>query len=352
MSAWADVVVLFGGSSTERRVSVASAQHLALAMGKVELWFWAPDGALSACPRDVLLAHERPFERDFTLDGEPSWGSLEEALDAPGSRQKAFLLALHGGAGEDGRVQALFERRGLAFTGSGSAASGRAWDKLVAKEHAHRRSIKTSPSVLLLSEDPGLVRRRLETFLVAHGRAVVKPVADGSSIGLMHVRGVRDLGRAMAELLDGPRVPRMAEAFVDGRELTVGVVDGPEGPRALPVSEVNVVAGGAFDYAGKYLGRGATEVTPARVPAYVAHAAQTVALTMHKALGCEGYSRTDVISTGRGVIFLELNTLPGLTRASFVPQQLAAAGVTLESFLDGQLTRARARRDASGRRAA
>jgi D-alanine-D-alanine ligase len=103
--------------------------------------------------------------------------------------------------------------------------------------------------------------------------------------------------------------------------------------------------GRAFDYEGKYLGKGTKEITPAEVPPEVSRAAQDLALRAHAALECEGYSRTDIIVGRRGPVFLELNTLPGLTRMSFIPQQLAAEGTTMLQFLEGQIDLARRRRD-------
>jgi D-alanine-D-alanine ligase len=124
----------------------------------------------------------------------------------------------------------------------------------------------------------------------------------------------------------------------------VGVVEGPGGSlRALPCSEVRLDEGFAFDFEGKYLGRGTTEVTPAEVEPALAQAAQALAITAHRALGCEGYTRTDLILTARGPVYLETNTLPGLTRRSFIPQQLAAEGTSVQAFLEGQLALARAR---------
>ena len=134
---------------------------------------------------------------------------------------------------------------------------------------------------------------------------------------------------------------------MSGTELTVGIVDDGRGTRALPASEVRVEAGRAFDYEGKYLGKGTREITPAEVPPEVSQAAQRIALAVHKALGCEGYSRTDVICGPKGVVFLEINTLPGLTGMSFIPQQLAAEGTPMLAFLEEQISLARRRRDRS-----
>jgi len=181
-------------------------------------------------------------------------------------------------------------------------------------------------------------------MLALSGRTVVKPVAGGSTLGVHFIFRPEDLEPA-ARAVETSGEGYLAEEFVEGIELTVGVVDGPRGARALPATEVRLDPGRAFDYEGKYLGKGTKEITPAEVPQDVARTAQDVALRAHIALGCEGYSRTDIIVGRGGPVFLELNTLPGLTRMSFVPQQLAAEGTTMLQFLEGQIGIARARRD-------
>jgi D-alanine-D-alanine ligase len=195
-----------------------------------------------------------------------------------------------------------------------------------------------------LSKDPKIMRNEMREMLAIYGRIVAKPVAGGSSVGLYHLLAPDEVDPA-ARKMEESGEPYLAEEFISGTELTVGVLDGPGGARALPPSEVRLEQGRAFDYEGKYLGKGTREITPAEVPPQISAAAQGMALAAHRALGCEGYSRTDVIAQARGPVFLELNTLPGLTRASFLPQQLAAEGTPMLTFLEGQLTIARARRD-------
>jgi len=333
-----DVVILFGGFSSERRVSQASAQNLGSMLPLAELWFLSLAGEVHRVVPADLQAFPRPFENDFLPRGD-SLGTLAQALDA--GEGKVFLLALHGGEGEDGTVQRMLEARQLAFTGPGADASAKAFDKELAKSIAAAAGVRTVESLVLSRTAP---RRAMEGMLALHGRIVVKPVSGGSSFGLHHVSTGAELDAAVSAIT-GAADTYLAEAFVEGTELTVGVVEGENGPRALPVSEVRVQPGRAFDYEGKYLGKGTTEVTPAEVPLAVSQAAQQLALTAHRALGCEGYSRTDCIVGKDGPVFLELNTLPGLTRASFVPQQLAAEGTTLLGFLEGQLALARRRRE-------
>jgi D-alanine-D-alanine ligase len=336
-----DVTILFGGTSNERRVSVASAQNVSAVLDEAEAWFLAPSGAVHRVRREELAAFQRPFERDFLPAAAAEFPSVVAAFESDPSR--VYLLALHGGEGEDGTIQRMLEARSIAFTGPGADASARAFDKEVAKQVAKADGVRIAHSVHL-SKDPRMMRKELEEMLAIYGRIVAKPVAGGSSVGLYHLLA-RDGIEAAARKIEESGEPYLAEEFISGTELTVGVVDGPSGARALPASEVRLEQGRSFDYEGKYLGKGTREITPAEVPPEVSRAAQDLALATHRALGCEGYSRTDVIASARGPVFLELNTLPGLTRASFLPQQLAVEGTSMLSFLEGQLAIARQRRD-------
>ena len=139
-------------------------------------------------------------------------------------------------------------------------------------------------------------------------------------------------------------VPYLAEQFIAGRELTVGVVDQGDGPLALPPIEIEIDAGLSFDYDSKYLGKGSREICPAKISDRMRKAADEVALAAHTTLGCEGYSRTDMIAADEDhLYFLELNTLPGLTGSSLVPKELRAAGIEFRDFLERQVELARNR---------
>ena len=336
-----DVTIVFGGTSPERRVSQASAQNVSSVLPEAQCWFIAPSGAVFGVARDDLMKFERPFERDFVPKGQALFPDLPAAVES--APAQVYLLALHGGEGEDGTIQRMLESRRIAFTGPGAEASARAFDKEIAKQVASAAGVRIAQSVHL-SADPLRMRATLRDMLAMHRRVVAKPVAGGSSVGLYHLGVEADVEQA-AQGIEAAGEAYLAEQFVEGTELTVGVVDGPQGPRALPPSEIRLEAGRAFDFEGKYLGKGTREITPAEVPRDVTHAAQQLALDAHRALGCEGYSRTDLIVGPQGPVFLELNTLPGLTRASFIPQQLAVEGTTMLQFLEGQIALARRRRD-------
>ncbi|MDP2269126.1 MAG: ATP-grasp domain-containing protein [Archangium sp.] len=339
-----DVIILFGGSSSERHVSVASAQNVSKHLPEAACWFIAPQGAVFAVERAELAAHANPFEAQFAPRGNALFPSLGAALDSPAAKAHTFFLALHGGDGENGVTQLLLEERGLAFTGSGSKASADAFDKAKTKKLASAQGAKVAEARILPPMNVAEAKAALTELLTLNPRWVLKPQADGSSHGLIHLRNAGQL-EASAEALAGFKLHYLAEVFIEGRELTVGVVDDEGGTAALPVSEVRLIPGGAFDYAGKYLGRGTEEITPAELTAAESQAAQALAVLTHRALSCAGYSRTDMILTPSGLVLLEINTLPGMTKASFIPQQLAAAGRDVMAFITRQLTLARNRRD-------
>lgn len=334
------IIVLFGGTSDERHVSVASAQNVVRALAGSSTnplaWFWAPDGKIHDVALNDLLAHARAFEIDFVPTRPAIFPDLEQALDTLPVEDPVFLLALHGGAGEDGTVQRLLEARGIPFTGSGSAASAAAFDKGRAKELLAGRVRVAESRIARNAND---LREATDDLFTRHERLVLKPLAGGSS------RGLFLWSRPVPDQNDDNRsydidVPYIVEPFLAGRELTVGVIDHGEGPFALPVIEIEVDPGHSFDYAGKYLGHGSREICPANIPDPLAREAQDAALAAHLALGCSGYSRSDFIATSDGVTFLELNTLPGLTVSSLVPQELAVVGIGFREFLIGQVERA------------
>nr|AIA11145.1 D-ala D-ala ligase C-terminus [uncultured bacterium] len=205
-------------------------------------------------------------------------------------------------------------------------------DKPLSKKLINKNGVKVAKE-LLLSTNPDQRENELRSFFAENGEVVLKPTDDGSSRGLKFIRTDQDLTDALVELRNQTRA-YLVETYISGRELTVGVLEKSDGSLIpLPCSEVELDPGRIFDYDAKYLGKGCREITPARITADEARRAQEVALIAHKTFGCKSYSRTDVILQPDSVFFLETNTLPGITKASFYPQQLAAAGIGFEQFL-------------------
>jgi D-alanine-D-alanine ligase len=327
-------IVLFGGRNDERHVSVASAQNIVRTLStrreKPLAWFCAPDGAVHDVNGDELLAHPNPFLNDFQPSRPAIWPDLEMALDALPVDNPVFLLAFHGGEGENGTVQRMMEKHGIPFTGSDSVASAAAFDKGRAKEIVKDR-VRIAASRVV---DGSGVADAVAEMLERYEKIVLKPLAGGSSRGLFFI----DRGSEVPAVDD---IPYIVEEFIRGRELTVGVVSGHAGLFALPVIEIETDPGFSFDYEGKYLGKGTREICPAKIDDSVCIEVQSMALAAHDALGCEGYSRSDFIAGDDGIYFLELNTLPGLTTSSLVPQELREAGIDFRDFLEQQVELAR-----------
>ena len=181
MAEWArmTVIVRFGGRSDERNVSVASAQNVVRTLGAPLAWFWARNGSVYDVNRDELLAHPNPFTNDFQPSRPAIWPDLEMALDTLPVDDPVFLLALHGGEGEDGTVQRLMEARGIPFTGSGSTASAAAFDKGRAKEIVKDR-VRISVSRVL--QDVLSVDAPTSGMLERPANRLVQPLAEVSFV--------------------------------------------------------------------------------------------------------------------------------------------------------------------------
>jgi D-alanine-D-alanine ligase len=323
------ITILFGGTNKERLVSVASAQALHTALPEADLWFWDVDDTVHPVQPRSLLGHARPFEEPFKPDGRGV--GIEQALDAAKAENRLLVLGLHGGRAENGELQTMCEMRGVPFTGSGSASSHLAFDKVAAKRFAAIAGVKVSPGVML--EDA-------ETALAEYGKLIAKPARDGSSYGLIFVNAKQDLVavRNAARTED-----YLIEPFISGVEATCGVLEQSDGSvTALPPVEI-VPAEGEFDYTAKYLAKSTQEICPGRFAPEINAQIMDQALRAHLALSCGGYSRTDFIVSAKGPIYLETNTLPGLTKASLYPKALKAQGIEFPDFLKDQILLAQKR---------
>jgi D-alanine-D-alanine ligase len=324
------ITLLFGGTNKERLVSVATGQALHSALPEADLWFWDVDDTVHETASETLLKHSRPFEVPFKA-GTPSLGSIEAALDRARAENRLLVLGLHGGTAEDGELQAMCEIRGLPFTGSGSASSHLAFDKVAAKRFAAIAGVPSPAGVML--ED-------IEAAFAQYGKLIAKPARDGSSYGLIYVNAKQDL----IAVRNAARLEEyLIEPCIAGVEATCGVLEQPDGAVfSLPPIEI-VPAEGAFDYTAKYLLKSTQEICPGRFSPEISRQIMDLALRAHRALSCSGYSRTDFIVSEKGPIYLETNTLPGLTKASLYPKALKAQGIDFADFLRDQIVLAERR---------
>ena len=321
------VAVLFGGTSAERDVSIASGSQVIEALRAAGHDVVAVDtarGVLApAAEQRMLTSGVAPLPPDEEALDMLRTGDATAITRAPELHDVDVLfLALHGGAGEDGTLQALLDLVGIPYTGSGMIGSALAMDKDVAKRLMRVAGVPT-PNWLMA---PVLLEDVEEHVGFP---CIVKPSKQGSTVGLSVVRSADQLEPAV-ELAARYDDEVMIEAFVPGREFTVPII----GEDALPVGEI-ISKNEIFDYEAKYQPGGAQEIFPADLPGPQTIAVQSLALKTHRALKLCGFSRVDFRLDEQGIFWcLEVNTLPGMTAASLFPKGAAAAGMSFPQVCD------------------
>jgi D-alanine-D-alanine ligase len=321
------IAVLFGGTSEERDVSIASAAQIIPVLRALGHQVFAVDTATgrldSSQERQLLSAAVAPVPPSATEIARVRHGAMTLSTSTFDFRDAdVVFLALHGGAGEDGRIQALLDLAGLAYTGSNHIASAAAMDKDLSKRLFRSVGVPT-PDWLMAPAASDEVGRSLGW------PAIVKPNKQGSTVGLSVVREAAELQDAVDRALRFDDEV-MIERFIPGREFTVGILDG----LALPVGEI-IPPGDVFDYESKYQTGGAREVFPAVIAAEESALLQEFARRVHRVLKLGAYSRTDFRRDPAGEFWcLEANSLPGMTATSLLPQAAKAAGIGFPELLD------------------
>jgi D-alanine-D-alanine ligase len=311
------VAVLAGGQSLERQVSLRSGARVREALER--------------------LGHEV-----VAIDAGPD---LVDRLTE--TRPDVAFVALHGRDGEDGTVQEILELVGIPYTASGPSACMRCMDKVLAK-HTLRDAGLPTPEFYAFSQTAfeGLGAARalpaIEQRLAFP--IVVKPAAQGSALGVRFAPTAADVPAAIVAAFSYD-TKVMLERHVAGRELAISVLDGPDGPEALPVVEAIPRGGDHYDFEARYqIGR--TEfVCPAALDDATTRRAQALALDAYRVLGCYGFARVDLMleqASGEPTV-LEANAIPGLTETSLLPQAVEAAGISFAEFVDRVLELALAR---------
>jgi D-alanine-D-alanine ligase len=308
----------------ERDVSAASASQVVKALRRRGHDVVAVDAL-----RGILPAAEEQALLTGRIDRLPpppqAGGSTFPAVVAKPDLREADLvfLALHGGTGEDGTVQAVLDLAGIVYTGSGRLGSALGMDKEVSKRLFLAAGVPT-PEWLVAPAAAEAVELELG-FPV-----IVKPNAQGSTVGLTLVETAERLQPAI-ELASGFDRSVIVERYIAGRELTVGILD----DQPLAVGEIIPQHGGIFDYAAKYQSGGADEIFPADLTPAQTRSVQELGLKAHRALKLDSYSRADFrMDADGGLWCLEMNTLPGLTSGSLLPRSAAAVGIPFEELCE------------------
>lgn len=287
------VALLMGGRSAEREVSLNTGAQVSAAL------------ALSLF--DVI---------------EIDSGEDEFIAQLASSDADVAFICLHGRFGEDGTVQGLCELLEMPYVGSGVLASALAMDKVMSK-HIFAHSGLASPDYVVLTRGDAYDRDRILSQIGE--KSVVKPSNEGSSVGMSIVHSADELEGAIAAAFRHDRHV-LVERFVDGREVTVGVL-GNDDPQPLPTLEI-VPKHEFYDYDSKYLPGMSNHIIPARVSQSARAECQRLAVEAHQALGCRGMSRADTIVCDDGTVWLlEVNTIPGMTKTSLLPDAAREAGI-------------------------
>ena len=343
------VGVLAGGASAERQISLASGLQIAEQLPKDRYDVVLLDPIALMLHNPALTEEQRTLARGLATRGGPPEALPDRDRELPAQMQDTMhrassaltsaggvlspagegidvaFIALHGPWGEDGKIQGVLETFGIPYTGSGVLASALAMDKAMAKAVLAANGIDVPRGVVVASdrERPAIVPP-----------AVVKPVENGSSVGVTMVDDPAGYPAAIAEALRYDR-RALVEERIRGIELTVGVIGPDDGLQALPVIEI-VPKRAFFDYRAKYDAAASEEICPARVPEAVAARAQELALRAHRALGCRSISRLDLIwsPTDDRLVALEVNTMPGMTANSLVPKAALVAGITFPDLVE------------------
>ncbi len=338
------VAVLMGGASAERKVSLSTGRQVLQALDPekydaypVDAGFMAgePVGGGNAARQSTGPGEEAPESPALAAaaSGALEASGMADLADLAARRPDVAVICLHGPFGEDGTIQGMLELLGIPYTGSGVLASALAMDKIMSKRFFELAGIPTPPSLTLRGRNEAeAYLRDLESGTAALGcPVVIKPSQQGSTIGITIVQEPEKMAAAL-DLALRYDTGVLVEKYVKGIELT-GSVLGNEDPSCLPLIEI-VPASGIYDYFSKYEPGATEEIVPARISAEQTRQAQDLSVRAHQALGCRGFSRTDLILAEDGLWVLEVNTIPGMTPTSLLPRAAEAAGIPFSRLLD------------------
>ncbi|MFL3050063.1 MAG: D-alanine--D-alanine ligase [Candidatus Neomarinimicrobiota bacterium] len=289
------VAVLMGGNSSERLVSLKSGEAVVTTLKE-------RDVDVYTCIYDGNINDYIPRLKTFDV----------------------VFLALHGGEGENGKIQEIFEREKIIYTGSKPSASALAMDKSAAKRLMIENNIPT-PAWRFFDNKNTFKRQKKNELSFP---VVVKPNSEGSTVGLTIVQSPKELEKAVnkASSFDGGI---LFEEYIPGREFAIAIL----GNDALPCIEI-IPSHDHYDYECKYQGGMSKYICPAELPADLGSKLAQSALSFHKTLGCRHYSRTDFLLTEENRFFcLEINTLPGLTKTSLLPMAATAVGISFGQLI-------------------
>ena len=326
-----NIAVIYGSDSSEWEISVRSGEFTASQIDSeiydvyeifARFGSWSLRAYRKAGQERVLVPEEERPSVDKT--------DFSVVLDGEKVRFEYAYIMQHGNPGENGLMQGYLEMLGIPHSGCNAFVSAITFDKFSCKAYLKDVDfVRCADDMFIRKGDvlEGLAERAVSKLGLP---MFVKPTDGGSSFGVTKVKTIEDFDKAVEyAFAEGEMV--LAEAAVSGRELTCAVYNDGKENVALPVIEI-ITENEYFDYEAKYLGK-SREVCPAEIPETLKDEIQSVSKRIYAQLGCSGVVRVDYIASEDGLYFLEVNTIPGMTSASLVPQMVAAAGMRMTDFL-------------------
>lgn len=318
------VALLAGGPSPEHEVSVASCRKILEYLDKKKF-----DVTV------VMISLENMWDFGTSFD------NINKEFDLPGGLKKLQEInpdivfnGLHGEFGEDGTIQALLEKLEIKFTGSGSHASSRAMDKVISQDIMDDYGIKVISTVDCWKQEWDTSKDAIVKKVKRLGeKLIIKPADGGSSLGIYLNEDPRLLVEDIEKSFEHSE-HIMVQPFLKAREFSCGVLEFDGTPKPLEVTEIITKNSQFFDYEAKYEDASTIEVTPANISKKLTNQIKSQALKAHISHGCDDYSRADFLLIDDEVYFLELNTLPGMTESSLLPQQAKSMGIEFPKLLE------------------
>ncbi len=294
------ICVLCGGWSSEREVSLRSGNGVYNAL--LKLGYDA-----------YLVDMNKDFEKQL------------ENFDV-------IYIMLHGKPGEDGTIQSYLELKGKKFTGSGSFASFIGIDKVIFKNLLIQNNILTPKFISFSADDNlnSLVDEVLRKFDIP---VVIKPRYEGSSVDVYIIKDEKQIREAI-ETVASKYKYGIVEEFIDGREITIGILGTRKDAFSLPIIEIKPIISEFYDYKAKYTKGGSEYIVPANIDDKIAKEIQEISLRIHRLIGARAFSRVDAILKDNKAYILEINTIPGMTETSLLPKSASAINMSYEELVD------------------
>jgi len=328
------ILVLAGGTSEERQVSLTSAKSIVESLHRSGHEYAVIDAADGTSMLDAngryLLHTDEKSESKLALKGVSTTAIMKSIGSSDFRGYDLVLIALHGGAGENGSLQALLDMAGRKYTGSGMLASAVCMNKAFTKEIVRAKKIPTADWKLLKIREGASLEKYIDSIKQEFKLPlIIKPNSSGSTVGLTLIKdwnGLPDALRLASEV--GPDV--LVEKYVKGREITAAVLNG----RALPLVEI-VPTNELYDYQCKYTKGKSNYICPALIDKDLTPVIQAMAERAYHTIGCSGLARVDfILGEGNQPVFLEVNTLPGMTELSLAPMAAKEAGINFDELID------------------